>query len=105
MRVRLSIVRRISFSNVSRTRLPDSSVEPCPDTNTNPPARTAVEYGFFVAGRSPVMTSNDIVVGTRVFSHRENATMPTSQQKLAVLGGPKAVPADEPDLFHWPIVT
>lgn len=24
---------------------------------------------------------------------------------LAILGGPKAVPADEPDLFHWPIVT
>lgn len=24
---------------------------------------------------------------------------------LALLGGPKAVPHDEPDLFHWPIVT
>jgi dTDP-4-amino-4,6-dideoxygalactose transaminase len=24
---------------------------------------------------------------------------------LAILGGPKAVPQDEPDLFHWPIVT
>jgi len=26
-------------------------------------------------------------------------------QPLALLGGPKAVEADEPDLFHWPIVT
>ena len=28
-----------------------------------------------------------------------------SDAPLALLGGPKAVPLDEPDLFHWPIVT
>ena len=28
-----------------------------------------------------------------------------AEQKLAVLGGPKAVPGEEPDLFRWPIVT
>ena len=27
------------------------------------------------------------------------------RQPLAILGGPKAVPVDEPDLFAWPIVT
>ena len=26
-------------------------------------------------------------------------------QKLALLGGPKVIEAEEPDLFHWPIVT
>src|SRR5688572_12383922 len=29
----------------------------------------------------------------------------TNAPALAILGGPKAVPVDEPDLFHWPIVT
>jgi len=28
-----------------------------------------------------------------------------TDQPLAILGGPQAVPVDEPDLFHWPIVT
>ena len=26
-------------------------------------------------------------------------------QKLALLGGPKVIEAEEPDLFRWPIVT
>ena len=26
-------------------------------------------------------------------------------QKLALHGGPKVIQAEEPDLFHWPIVT
>ena len=31
---------------------------------------------------------------------------PTTRiEKLAILGGPKGVPVDEPDLFHWPIIT
>ena len=29
----------------------------------------------------------------------------TSTEALAILGGPRSVPPDEPDLFHWPIVT
>ena len=33
------------------------------------------------------------------------ASPTTRVEKLALLGGPKAVAADEPDLFHWPIVT
>ena len=28
-----------------------------------------------------------------------------TSEELALLGGPKAVTQDEPDLFHWPIVT
>src|ERR1035437_764450 len=28
-----------------------------------------------------------------------------ASEKLAILGGPRAVPNDEPDLFHWPIIT
>jgi dTDP-4-amino-4,6-dideoxygalactose transaminase len=31
--------------------------------------------------------------------------MDISKEPLAFLGGPKAVPADEPELFAWPIVT
>lgn len=32
--------------------------------------------------------------------------MPTAlSSPLAILGGPKTVPVEEPDLFHWPIVT
>src|SRR3954468_13677523 len=64
------------------------------------------------------MTSNDMRLGKKVFSSLENATMTTathppsssssstvSQQPLALLGGPKVVPHEDQELFHWPIVT
>jgi dTDP-4-amino-4,6-dideoxygalactose transaminase len=31
--------------------------------------------------------------------------MKTAQARLAIHGGPRAVPQDHPDLFHWPIIT
>jgi dTDP-4-amino-4,6-dideoxygalactose transaminase len=34
-----------------------------------------------------------------------NTMTTTATETLAIFGGPRAVPLDEPDLFHWPIVT
>src|SRR6187402_1310514 len=59
MRVRLSMVRRNSFSNVSEMIWPVfASTEACPETNTKPPALMAGENGRWLVGTSGPWTTS-----------------------------------------------
>src|SRR5688572_26992744 len=59
MRVRLSIVRRNSFSNVSEMICPVlASTDAWPETKTNPPALMAGENGKWLVGTSGPRTTS-----------------------------------------------